>query len=119
MVNLMAVDGAKDELATYIRESLPLDFPLSQFRSGSGCDAATVSEISAVKSASVRIRPGGVLQIDVTQRKAVALWRTETGFAWSMRRAIYVAAATSRHARPDLPLIAGEGANEHVAEALD
>jgi cell division protein FtsQ len=119
MVNLMAVDGAKDELATYIRESLPLDFPISSFDLDLTAMRATVTEISAVKSASVRIRPGGVLQIDVEQRKAVALWRTEDGLALVDENGIYVAGATSRHARPDLPLIAGEGANEHVKEALD
>ena len=119
MVNLMAVDGAKDELATYIRESLPLDFPVSRFDLDLDAMRATVTEISAVKSASVRIRPGGVLQVDVQQRNAVALWRTEDGLALVDESGIYVAGATSRHARPDLPLIAGEGANNHVGEALE
>ena len=118
MVNLMAVDGAKDELATFIRESLPLDFPVSSFDLDLDAMRATVSEISAVKSAAVRIRPGGVLQIDVEQRKAVALWRNDTGLALVDESGIYVAAATSRHARPDLPMIAGEGADSRVPEAL-
>ena len=118
MVNLMAVDGAKDELATFIRESLPLDFPVSSFDLDLDAMRATVSDISAVKSASIRIRPGGVLQIDVKQRKAVALWRNDTGLALVDESGIYVAAATSRHARPDLPMIAGTGADEHVVEAL-
>lgn len=119
MVNLMAVDGAKDELATYIRESLPMDFPISSFDLDLDAMRGTVTEIPSVKSASVRIRPGGVLQIDVKQRQAVALWRTEDGLALVDETGIYVAGATSRHARPDLPLIAGEGANEQVNEALE
>lgn len=119
MVNLMAIDGAQDELATYIREALPLDFPTSSFDLDLDVMRATVSEISAVESASLRIRPGGILQIDVKQREAVALWRNENGLALVDATGIYVAAATSRHARPDLPMIAGEGANDHVAEALE
>jgi len=119
MVNLMAVDGAKDELATYIRDSLPLDFPISSFDLDLDAMRATVTEISAVKSASVRIRPGGVLQVDVEQRKAVAMWRSENGLALVDENGIYVAGATSRYARPDLPLIAGEGADENVVEALE
>ncbi len=119
MVNLMAVDGAKDELATFIRESLPLDFPVSSFDLDLDAMRATMSEISAVKSSAVRIRPGGVLQIDVEQRKAVALWRNDTGLALVDESGIYVAAATSRHARPDLPMIAGEGADSRVPEALE
>lgn len=118
MVNLMAIDGAKDELATYIRETLPLDFPISSFDLDLDVMRAKVTEISAVKSASVRIRPGGLLQIDVTQREAVVLWRNEDGLALVDETGAYVAAATSRYARPDLPLIAGEGANAHVPEAL-
>ena len=118
MVNLMAIDGAKDKLAIYIRETLPMDFPISSFDLDLDVMRAKVTEISAVKTASVRIRPGGVLQIDVTQREAVVLWRNEDGLALVDETGAYVAAATSRHARPDLPLIAGEGANEHVTEAL-
>lgn len=118
MVNLMAIDGAKDELATYIRETLPLEFPISSFDLDLDLMRAKVTEISAVKSASVRIRPGGVLQIDVTQREAVVLWRNENGLALVDETGAYVAAATSRYARPDLPLIAGEGADDHVPEAL-
>ncbi len=119
MVNLMAIDGAEDELASYIREGLPLDFPVSSFDLDLDAMRATVTEISAVKTASVRIRPGGVLQIDVQQRSAVALWRSDRGLALVDEEGVFVAGATSRFARPDLPLIAGEGANEHVAEALD
>ncbi|UWR23624.1 cell division protein FtsQ/DivIB [Sulfitobacter sp. S190] len=119
MVNLMAIDGAQGELATYIRDSLPLDFPISSFDLDLGAMRKTVTEISAVKSASVRIKPGGVLQIDVTPRKAVALWRSDAGLSLIDAEGYYIAAATSRFARPDLPLIAGEGADGHVAEAIE
>lgn len=118
MVNLMAIDGVEDTLASYIRESLPLNFPISSFDLDLDAMRRTVSEISAVKSASVRIRPGGVLQIDVQPREAVALWRSAAGLVLIDESGIYVATATSRHARPDLPLIAGEAANAHVDEAL-
>ena len=119
MVNLMAVDGAKGELATYIRKALPLDFPVSSFDLDLAAMRETVSVIPAVKTATVRIRPGGVLEIDVEQRKAVVLWRSDEGLALVDENGYYVAGATSRDARPDLPLIAGKGADAHVAEALD
>ncbi|MGB5864208.1 MAG: cell division protein FtsQ/DivIB [Sulfitobacter sp.] len=119
MVNLMAIDGADDALATFIRESLPLDYPTSSFDLDLDTMRAEVTEISAVKSASLRIKPGGVLHIDVVPREAVALWRSEDGLALIDESGIYVAAATSRFARTDLPLIAGEGANKHVGEALE
>jgi cell division protein FtsQ len=119
MVNLMAVDGAKDELASYIRDILPIDFPVSSFDLDLDVMRAKLTEISAIRSASVRIRPGGILQIDVTPREAVILWRNDDGLALIDETGAYVAAATSRDARPDLPLIAGEGANAHVPQALE
>ena len=118
MVNLMAVDGAKDELATYIREILPLDFPVSSFDLDLDAMRVKVAEIPAVKTAAVRIRPGGVLEIDVEPRKAAVLWRNGESLSLVDESGYFVAAATSRHARPDLPLIAGEGADAHVVEAL-
>lgn len=119
MVNMMAIDGAGDELASYIREALPLDFPVSSFDLDLDAMRSSITEISAVESAAVRIRPGGVLKIDVQQRTAVALWRNEDGLALLDAQGNYVAAATSRFARPDLPMIAGEGADRHVQEALE
>jgi cell division protein FtsQ len=119
MVNLMAIDGAKDELATYVRDVLPVDFPISSFDLDLDAMRATVSAVPAVKSAAIRIRPGGVLQIDIEQREAAVLWRTSDGLALIDENGFYVAAATSRFARPDLPLIAGKGADTHVGEALE
>lgn len=119
MVNLMAVDGAEDELASFVRESLPLDFPISSFDLDLDAMRATVTQISAVKSASLRIRPGGVLQIDIVPREAVVLWRTQEGLALIDMDGVYVAGATNRDARPDLPLIAGEGADKAVPEAIE
>ena len=119
MVNMMAIDGAEDNLAAYIRVAVPLDFPISSFDLDLGAIRKTITEMPPVRQAAIRIRPGGVLQIDVTPREPVALWRTDAGLSLVDDTGAFIAQATSRHARPDLPLIAGEGANVHVAEALD
>lgn len=119
MVNLMAIDGAEDTLSSYIRDSFPLDFPVSSFDLDLDVIRTRITEISAVKSAAVRIKPGGVLHVDVTPREAVALWRSDHGLTLIDASGMHVANATSRYARPDLPLVAGEGANVAVGEALD
>ncbi len=118
MVAVMAIDGVEDQLATHIREAVPLDFPMSSFDLDLTRIRETITAIPAIKSAAVRIRPGGILQVDASPRIAVALWRTQDGLFLIDEGGIFVAQATARDARPDLPLIAGEGANEHVAEAL-
>jgi cell division protein FtsQ len=71
-----------------------------------------------VKTASVRIRPGGVLQIDVTERLPVVVWRDRSGIALLDETGTYVDEVLRRTARVDLPLIAGNGADQHVTEAL-
>lgn len=118
MVKLMAIDGASDRLASEIRTALPLEFPLSSFDLDLPQLRQQVTALNGVRQADVRIRPGGVLQIDVTPRVPVAVWRSEAGLALVDETGTHVAAIDSRLDYPDLPLIAGEGAADHVPQAL-
>ncbi|MCF6234142.1 MAG: cell division protein FtsQ/DivIB [Rhodobacteraceae bacterium] len=118
MVSLMAIDGAGLSLAQEIREAVPLDFPTSSFDLDLEQIRQVVTGLDPVKAASVRIRPGGLLQIDVTERRPVVVWRTRDGLAILDRDGVHVGDIDSRSAHPDLPLIAGAGADKHVAQAL-
>ena len=119
MVNLMAVDGADAPLSAAIREAVPLDFPLSSFDLDVEEIRATLATMPPIQSVSVRIRPGGVLQVDVTPRTAAAIWRTADGLYLIDASGVEFAEVSGRAARPDLPVIVGEGAPDHVAEALE
>lgn len=119
MVGLMAIDGAPSDLSDDIRANLPIDFPISSFDLDLEAMRATITALSPVAEASLRIRPGGVLQIDVTPRVPVAVWRNHAGLSLVDAAGAHVAMLPFRTERPDLPLIAGEGANKHVGEALD
>lgn len=119
MVSLMAIDGAGTSLAADIREVLPIDFPVSSFDLDIETMRATVAGLDPVKTASVRIRPGGILQIDVTERQPAIVWRTRDGVSLLDATGAHITQIASRTDRPDLPLIAGDGADGHVAEALD
>ncbi|MGV6848223.1 MAG: cell division protein FtsQ/DivIB [Marinibacterium sp.] len=118
MVNLMAIDGAGRGVDEDIREILPIDFPVSSFDLDLEHVRDLVEGLDPVKSASVRIRPGGILQIDVTERVPVVVWRTYDGVELLDAEGVHVDEVAHRSARPDLPLIAGEGAASHVPEAL-
>ncbi|MGJ8544984.1 MAG: cell division protein FtsQ/DivIB [Sulfitobacter sp.] len=118
MVKLMAIDGAEEALANDIRVALPMEFPMSSFDMDLAAIREKVTQIDAVKAAAVRIKPGGVLQVDVTPREPVAVWRTGDGVSLVDEAGVHVAWLYTRADRPDLPLIAGEGANDHVAEAM-
>lgn len=118
MVGLLAIDGAGDALAEEIRTVVPINFPVSSFDLDLAEIRNVVIGLDPVKSASVRIRPGGILQVDVTERQPVLVWRTHKGVVMLDETGTYIDDIPSRASRADLPLIAGAGADAHVQEAL-
>ena len=119
MVNLMAIDGGDADTDAAIREAVPLDFPVSSFDLDPDAMRVRILEMPTVKEVSVRIRPGGILQVDITPRVPVAIWRTAEGLTLIDVTGARVAPIQRRDLRPDLPVIAGQGAPENVREALE
>ena len=118
LVNLMAIEGASPDLGEAIRVALPVDFPVSSFDLDLDAMRARIAEIDAVASAELHVRPGGILEIEVEERVPAILWRTPEGLFLLDATGHRVAAIGSRLERPDLPVIAGEGAEAAVPEAL-
>ena len=118
MVNVMAIDGASIGIAEDIREIVPIDFPVSSFDLELGHLQDSIAGLPAVASATVRIRPGGIMQVTVTERDPVILWRTRLGLDLVDSDGFTVARAKTRQLHPDMPLMAGEGAEQYVDEAL-
>ncbi len=119
MVNLMAIDGAGTSLSEDIREVVPLDFPLSSWDLDVELIRDTITGLDPVKSATVRIRPGGILQVDVVERQPVIVWRNRDGIELLDETGAHVDQIAARADHADLPLIAGKGAHQHVPEALE
>jgi cell division protein FtsQ len=118
-VKLMAIDGASPRVAEDIRALLPISYPVSSFDLNLEEILETVGALHAVKSAEVNIRNGGVLQIDVVERQPAILHRGAQGLELLDAGGTLVGPAPSRAHYVDLPVIAGEGAHDAVAEALD
>lgn len=118
-VRLMAVDGASDGVSDDIREVVSYDFPVSSFDLDLETIRQDVAGLSSVKSASVRIRNGGVLQIDVEERRPVALWRDTDGLYRVDIEGVVLDEVGNRGAYPELPVLAGTGADRHLQEAMD
>ncbi|MEM6638207.1 MAG: cell division protein FtsQ/DivIB [Pseudomonadota bacterium] len=119
MVKLMAIDGGTEELSQDLREVLPIDFPVSSFDLDLEEIRQAVEQLDVVESAQVRIRPGGVLQVDVTERTPAVVWRGPQGLELLDATGRRVAPLVSRGTEPDLPLILGTGADAAVPEALE
>ena len=118
MVNLMAIDGASQSVAEDIREIIPQDFPVSSFELDLERLREIVVGLDAVKSASLRITQGGVLQVDVVERIPALVWRHAEGLELMDATGVMVGPLAARQDRADLPVIAGQGANKAVPEAL-
>jgi len=71
-----------------------------------------------VKSARVKVKSGGILQIDIEERQPVAVWRTSQGLELLDAEGVAFRALDSRFERADLPLIAGDRASQALAEAM-
>lgn len=118
MVRMMAVEEASPPVAADVREVLSLDFPMSSFDLDMAELRERVEGLDAVASASVRVRSGGVLEVQVVERVPVAVWRSGDGLELVDREGHRVVGLASRLERPELPLVVGLGADEAVGEAL-
>lgn len=118
MIKLMAIDGASPEVEALIRDTFPVDFPISSFELDLEVMQAEIADFDQLESAALRIRPGGVLQVSVTERKPAVVWRSPNGLVLLDAAGNRIADLAHRTQRPDLPLIAGRGAEGRVGEAL-
>ncbi len=118
LVGLMAIDNASPDLAQEIRDAVPLDFPISSFDLDLEVIRGTIAALDPVQSVSLRIRPGGVLQVNVAEREPAIVWRNRQGVSLLDATGAHITRILTRTERGDLPLIAGDGADQAVDEAL-
>ncbi|WPY95793.1 cell division protein FtsQ/DivIB [Limimaricola variabilis] len=118
MVGAVEIEGAEPALAAAIKAFLPETLPVSSFDLDLPEIRTRIRELTAVADATVRVRPGGTLEIVVTQRVPVAVWRYVDGLRLVDAEGVMTGMIAQRSDRSDLPLIAGDGAREKIDEAL-
>ncbi|WP_456388674.1 cell division protein FtsQ/DivIB [Profundibacter sp.] len=118
MVKLMAIDGASDAVAAEIRQSLPLEFPMTAFDLDLEQMRAGIAKMDIVANVDVLVR-SGVLQINVVERIPAVVWRSYEGVILLDAEGHRVKSVVDRAMHPELPLIAGQGADKHIVQALD
>lgn len=114
----MIVTGAGPALTTEVQRVLPVAFPTSSFDLDFDAMRATAKALDAVEEARVRVGENGQLVVDITPRVPVALWRDGEQLRLIDAGGVFSGEIASRADRADLPLIAGDGAQTHIAEAL-
>ena len=118
MVTRLEVTGADPSLRLRAAARLPIEFPVSSFALDLTALREAVEELEAVKTASVRVGRDGALDVRITPRVPVALWRDGTILRLIDDAGVPSGVVVARADRPGLPLIAGEGAEEAIREAL-
>lgn len=118
MVQSMTIKGVDAELAARIADVLPVVFPVSSFDLDLEGMRGDVEALEAVKAASVRVGQDGALDVAVTPRVPVALWRDGSTLRLIDAEGVQSGTVVARADRLDLPLIAGDGAEQNIAEAL-
>lgn len=117
-VRTMTVEGASPVVDKALRAMLPVELPASSFDIDLTALRLQVMQLDVIESIDLRIKPGGILSAVVTEREPAVLWRHARGIEILDRTGHRVASVTARDVRADLPLIAGEGADLAVPEAL-
>jgi cell division protein FtsQ len=118
MVKLMSIEGASPGLINGIREVVPVNFPISSFDLDLEAMREQVESLDAIKKVDIRVKAGGLLQVNVEERSPAVIWRGPDGLVLLDDEGHRVRPVEFRSNRPDLPLIVGEGARAKIEEAL-
>ncbi|RYH02847.1 cell division protein FtsQ [Salipiger sp. IMCC34102] len=114
----LSVSGADEPLADRITKIAQIDFPVSSFDIDLEALRREISDLEAIAGARVWIGEAGTVRIDVVPRDPVALWRTVEGLRLIDGQGVFSGRVETRAERRDLPLIAGQGAESYIDEAL-
>ena len=106
------------ELERTIRARLEAALPRSSFRLDLPELRAEFESYDSVAEAALRLGADGKMVVSVRERAPVALWHSGREIQLLAIDGHRVAILAPDAAMPDLPLLAGAGAREHVREAL-
>jgi cell division protein FtsQ len=117
LVKLLAIDGASPDVAEAVRTTLALPLPQSSLDLDLEAARARVAQLSAVGDVTMRIQSGGTLHVAIKERDPAFVWRDAAGIWLVDATGTRIAEIGDRNDRSDLPLIAGKGATDALAEA--
>lgn len=118
-VNAMEIEGADAQLSKTIRETLDVAFPVSSFDLDLEGMRDELEQLAPVRRADLRVRRGGILSLTVDERQPVAMWREAEGLRLVDQDGVLLGKLEKRSARPDLPLMVGEGARDALTQGLE
>ncbi|MEM8792233.1 MAG: cell division protein FtsQ/DivIB [Pseudomonadota bacterium] len=116
----VVIEGADPELEALLAGMIGPVIGMSSMELGVRNLRFSLEELGEVRKARVTLSPTGVLKIAVEERRPVALWRDQAGrLSVIDREGVEIRPARERASAPDLVLLLGTGATDHVDEALE
>lgn len=115
-VNALEVQSRSPEVVQGVEQLLTLNFPVSSFQLDPTELRARIEALDVVERASVSVTAGTV-RVRIDERIPAMVWRRGDGLNLVDAGGHRVARLGRRDARADLPLIAGAGAPDAIAEA--
>lgn len=119
MLTTLSIEGASPDLADALRAKLNVALPISSFDLNLPALRMAAQSLPAVADAQVQMRAGGLLRVVISERVPALVWRKGDDLILLDASGHPVAGLRARTDRPDLPLLAGQGADLAAAEALD
>ena len=118
-VDTLDVVGASPEVRAAIRDVTDGELPRNSLSLDIEQIRQVILRVPAIESATLFLKPGGILEIRVSERRPAAVWRHEFGLALVDGDGRRIGSLESRSERENLPLIIGEGAPEAIGEAME
>lgn len=118
MVSDVKISPVAPELDRSIRARLAEELPSSSFRLDLPALRAEIESYDSVEEAALRLGADGKMFVTVRERAPVALWHSGREMQLLDIEGHRVALLAPDAPLPDLPLLAGVGAQTHVREAL-
>ena len=119
MVQTMNMTGADLTAMAQVAALLPTEYPVSSFDLDLEKIRADIEALDPIKTASVRVGQAGTLEVHLNPRVPVALWRDGATLRLIDADGVQSGQIAARAERLDLPLIAGDGAEDNIQEALN
>jgi cell division septal protein FtsQ len=119
MVSELRIAPVAPAIEAEIRAVLEPALPQSSFRLDLVALRTELERIDAIRLADLRLTGDKALSVTITERVPAILWRSPEGLEVLDAEGVRIGFVTDRAALPHLWLIAGEGANRRVGEALD
>ena len=117
-VKLISIQNVSKSLKKTIRDTIPINLPVSGLDLDLKNIRETIESLGAVKSVDVRVIAGGILKVDVVERLPKFVWRNSDGLFLIDEEGTIVRKIQNRVERSDLIFLTGVGASTRVNEVI-